>query len=98
MAATEVASALVSDDRSNTVSIFMGVRVGTTERKPKAPSKAISLPTRTTTVAPGITPPSTASLKARSTSGHPTTDPLPPLALSHERDSNPVARHPLTVD
>ena len=54
--ATVVASALVSDDRSYTVSILAGERLGSIDLNPNAPSNATSAPRRTTTVAPGITP------------------------------------------
>src|ERR1700691_3540803 len=71
ISATVVDSALVSDDKSYTVSILAGERAGSIDLNPNAPSNAMSAPRRTTTVAPGITPCSTASLKACSTSLHP---------------------------
>jgi hypothetical protein len=62
---------LVSDDKSYTVSILAGELAGSIDLNPNAPSNATSVPRRTTTVAPGITPCSTASLKACLTSLHP---------------------------
>ena len=71
-----------------------GERLGSIDLNPNAPSNAISAPRRTTTVAPGTTPCSTASLKACSTSLHPNAQHLrqPQLTRNCRLSENNPAR------